>query len=365
MARNNFVSRWWRSVDKFLFVTTAFISAIGLILITSASPSVAQKIKLEPNYFIYRHLIYLSLSFLVMFLVSNSNEIKIRYLVVSGFIISVFLLTAVLYSGTEIKGAHRWLRIFGVSIQPSEFTKTFFAGFNAILLSRKDKSKYVFSLITYLSIITLIVSEPDFGMSAIITGIFISQLFICGISLRYITLAGIIMILGGFLSYFTIPHIKNRIDNFLNPSLEGNFQVNKSLEAFRNGGLTGVGPGEGKVKLGIPDSHTDFIFAVSGEEFGGLFCLLITFLFLFFTIKSLSHIVYSQNSFRTIIIIGLVIQIILPALINMGVSLNLLPTKGMVLPFISYGGSSMIANNIAVGIILSLTKIKFFGDIRQ
>ena len=364
MGRNNLFKKWWRKIDKWLLFTIIAISIIGIILIASASPSIAQRIKLPPYYFLYRHLIYLLISFFTMFLISNLNEVWIRYVSTTGFTISILLLVAVLYSGIEIKGSHRWIRIFGISLQPSEFIKTFFVTFNAILLSKKEKLKYVSSFLTYSLLVLLIMSEPDFGMTVIITIIFIGQLFICGISIRYILFSGMLMLLGGIVSYFTISHIQYRINNFFNQNLDGNFQVNQSLEAFKHGGLIGTGLGEGIVKFRIPDSHTDFIFAVAGEEFGALFCLLIIILFLFFTIKLLNHIIYSTNSFQKITVTGIVIQIVLPALINMGVSLNLLPTKGMVLPFISYGGSSVLASSIALGIVLSLTKIKFFAEIR-
>ena len=341
------------------------IAVIGIILIISASPSIAHKINLSTTYFISRHIIYLLISLPVIFITSNCDEVQIRYISVIGFVASVFLLIIVLYTGTEIKGAYRWLRIFNVSVQPSEFTKTFFIILNSIVLSKHYKSRYLVSFSIYLLIATLIINQPDFGMNAIITMIFLSQLFVCDIKYRYIICAVIVTILSAAIACFAIPHIQYRINNFLNPHLEGNFQINKSLEAFKNGNLLGLGPGEGVAKLTIPDSHTDFIFAVAGEEFGAISCSIIILLFVFLVIRSLNHVIYSKNHFQILAITGIIVDIALPALINMGVTLNLLPTKGMVLPFISYGGSSMLASSIAIGTMLSLTKIKFSTHIRQ
>lgn len=364
MRRNGSFNNYWYSIDKSLLMSILLLAIIGTILISSAGTLIATRVGLSANYFINRHLVYLSISLFIIFLVSVLPEIYIRYFTVIGFAISLILLTTVLHSGTAIKGSYRWLYFFNISIQPSEFTKTFFASFNALLLSQHIKFKYLYSFITYLLLIILIMMEPDFGMSIMITMIFITQLFISNIKFIYIIFLALIIKLGAIIAYFTIPHIRYRVNNFLHPNTHGNFQVDKSLEAFRSGGFFGKGIGEGKITPTIPDSHTDFIFAVAGEECGALLCLFMISLFLFFAIKALYHLHTHCPIFQKITITGLVVQIICPALINIGVSLNLFPTKGMVLPFISYGGSSLIANSIAVGIILSFTKIKFSTQIR-
>ncbi len=361
MKRDNFINQWWRAIDRSLVFTIIVIIIIGSTLITSASPAIALRIHLSPSYFIYHHIVYISIGFFVILIISLFNEKYIRYLGTSGMAISILLLMLVPNVGLEIKGAHRWLHIAGISIQPSEFAKIYFTIFNAIILSSSHHLKYLFSTILYTMTAILIVLEPDFGMTSIITTIFIGQLFISGIQYRYIAIAIILFISAALISYLTVPYVARRVDNFLHPKLESNFQVKKSLEALRHGGLIGVGPGEGKVKLSIPDAHTDFIFAVAAEEFGFLFCVLIISAFAFLTICSLSNIMRQQNMFHIITVIGLIIDISIPAIINMGVSLNLLPTKGMVMPFISYGGSSIIASSIAIGVILSLTKREFIS----
>ena len=367
MRRNNIINQWWRAIDRWLFVTIISIIIIGSVLITSSSPAIAARIKLPSSYFIYHHLIYTCISFITILVISFLNEKLIRYFATLGLIMSVILLVIVFNIGIEIKGAHRWLHILGISIQPSEFSKTYFAIFNAIILSHHHNLKYLRSTIIYLLIATLIIIEPDFGMTSIITAIFIGQLFICGIRYRYIAIALLLFILGAVIAYLTVPYIERRVNNFLHPKLENNFQVYKSLEAFKKGGIIGVGPGEGTVKFTIPDSHTDFIFAVAGEEFGFLFCLLMISAFSFLTIRSFHKISQKENMFCIITVTGLIIEIGVPAIINMGVSLNLLPTKGMVLPFISYGGSSIVASSIALGTILALTKTEFSSShhIRQ
>ncbi len=359
MRRNNIFVRWYRESDKLLLITILLIVIIGVIVIASASPAIATRIKVSPTHFIFHHIIYLSISLIVMFFISCLNETQIRFLSAIGFIISIILLILVPYLGTEVKGAYRWLRIFGLSIQPSEFVKTYMIVLNAVILSHDNKLKYMWSLSVYAVIAFFIVRQPDFGMAAIITIIFIGQLFASGLKMRYIFSIGMFALVGAFISYLTVPHVRNRVNNFLSPSVEGSFQVRKSLEAFKNGNFVGVGPGEGTVKFIIPDSHTDFIFAVTGEEFGVLFCLPMIALFAFFTIKALKHVLIDATLFQTIAVTGIVIEVSGPAAINMAVNLNLLPTKGMVLPLVSYGGSSTLAISIALGILLSLTRTRY------
>lgn len=353
--------------------TVLAITIIGMLMITTASPTVANRIHLQEYYFIRYSVIYLSLSFVVMLCVSFLSVNILENLSIIGFTICIFLIFFILFAGIEIKGARRWLYIGTISIQPSEFIKPFFVVLNAYLLT-KDKlsiylsfkkftiSKYLSSFLIYLVTISLLVLQPDFGMAALITIIWIIQWFIIGLSVVLWILITILTFTGIVVAYFTIPHVHYRIDHFLHlHNAKNSFQVSKSLQAFKHGGLFGTGPGEGTVKLSLPDAHTDFIFAVAGEEFGIIFCCLIAFLFLFISLRGLFYVLKQQhdNMFLLLTVIGLVMLFYTQAFINIAVTINLMPTKGMTLPLISYGGSSNIAVAIELGIILAITRVRF------
>lgn len=359
IKRRNIFNGWWLTVDRWLLLSTVFIMIIGAILIATASPSVAEKISRDQFYFVERQLIFLILSFCVMFVISLLPTDLLKKASVVGFGVFIIFLLLLPFLGTEIKGSVRWLYIAGMSIQPSEFVKPFFIVVTALVLTHKSRLiGYKVSALLYFLLVGLLVLQPDIGMTAVVTFVWGGQLLISGIP--WIIVGGLIAIavLGFTYIYNAFPHVSLRIKSFLDPEAES-YQVKKSLEAFSGGGVFGKGPGEGVVKQHLPDSHTDFIFAVAGEEMGFLVCMLIVLLFAIVVIRSFVQSMRNADLFSVYAISGLAMQFGVQAIVNMGVTLKLLPTKGMTLPFISYGGSSLIALSITIGMLLSFTRKRY------
>jgi len=265
------------------------------------------------------------------------------------------------FYGYEVKGAVRWINLGGFSMQPSEFIKPFFAVVVGWILSLKFEDEFPSFLLCsflYIIIAALLITQPDFGMLVMITAIFGIQVFIAGMPIFWIMLAIISSAFGVTAAYFLLPHVTKRINSFLDPENSENYQVSKSIAAFEHGGLYGRGPGEGAIKQILPDSHTDFIFAVAGEEFGAIICIIVIFTFAFIVVRSLLKLINEEDKFTQFAATGIVAQFGLQSIINIGVTLNVLPTKGMTLPFISYGGSSTLAIAIAMGMLLGFTRTR-------
>lgn len=333
---------------------------IGIVLSFSATPPVAERLKLETYYLIKHQLVFLALSVIVMLGISMQTPQMIRRiccLVLAGaFVLLVF----VIFHGSEIKGASRWIRIFGISVQPSEIAKPAFAVVTAWLLALgRKQEKFRGTLIAaavYLVLAGLLIKQPDFGMTITVSVIFGTELFLSGISMIWTYILMICGASGSVLAYYLIPHVQSRVDRFLNPETGDTFQVRTAIEAIKNGGLWGKGPGEGTVKNILPDAHTDFIMAVAAEEFGLLICLGIISLFAVIVLRGFYLIFKDKNLFTLLAVSGLLIQFGLQALINIASTLSLIPTKGMTLPFISYGGSSLVSLGFGMGIVLALTR---------
>ncbi len=268
--------------------------------------------------------------------------------------------------GSETKGARRWVSLFGFTLQPSEFAKTFFIVFNAFILHKfhgsKIHLKYGISAALYLLLVVLLVQQPDFGMTLTFTVLWGAQLFIYGLPLPLIYIMGIVGVIGGIAAYIKFPHVEDRINRFLDSS-EKNYQVERSLDAYVNGSFFGKGPGNGVVKDYIPDAHTDFIFAVVGEEFGIISCAVILIIFAYLITRIVKRALDEGDMFIYLSLCGLMMQFTMQVIVNIGVSLKLFPTKGMTLPFISYGGSSMISMAICFGLILAFTKRKYHKNV--
>lgn len=281
------------------------------------------------------------------------------------FFVAMFLTLLTFFFGTEIKGARRWISIFGFSMQPSEFAKPALAVITAWMLSEQQKypefkGKFLATLF-YLSFVALLIFQPDVGMVLLTTAVWLGQLFINGFPIIYAIVMGIAGLGGLVLAYFFLPHVTARIDKFLNPAVGDHYQINRSLEAFANGGLFGVGPGEGIIKKHLPDAHADFVFAVVGEEFGFFICALIVLLIGFVVVYGMLKALKESDLFSILASVGLLAQFGLQSFVNIASALHLIPTKGMTLPFISYGGSSMLAASITAGLILALGRKKI-GD---
>jgi cell division protein FtsW len=291
--------------------------------------------------------------------VSFLNERQIRRLAIVMLAVSLLLMLAALYFGIEVKGARRWIDLAGISIQPSEFMKPAFVIVCAWLFAeharQPDIPGNLFAMILLGLTVALLVAQPDLGQTMLLVATWGIMFFMAGLSWVWIIALGALAIGGLGAAYEVFPHVAKRIDKFMTG--EGDtFQVDTAREALMRGGWFGQGPGEGVIKRVLPDSHTDFVFAVAGEEFGLILCAVILLLFAFVVLRGLKGSLDEQDDFSRYAIAGLVVQFGLQSIINMGVNLQLMPAKGMTLPFISYGGSSLIAVAIAMGMVLALTR---------
>ena len=359
------LGRWWWTVDRLTLAALAMLIAFGIILAMAASPPVAVRIGLDEMYFVRRHLTLLPLALLAIVAVSLLSPAHIRLLALAVFCGSLVFLVLTLLAGQEVKGARRWLSIAGFSLQVSEFVKPSFAVVAAWLFAREARKGAVGPTIIcvglYLIVVALLMAQPDMGQTVVVTAVWLAQFFLAGVSLWLVGGLAVLGILGLVGAYFSLPHVARRIDGFLDPSQGDSYQINRSLEAFRSGGLFGRGPGEGQVKNFLPDAHADFVFAVAGEELGMIVTLIIVALFGFVVLRGFTRAFLQQNLFLLLAVAGLLTQFGLQALINMGSTLQLLPTKGMTLPFISYGGSSLLATGLGVGMVLALTRRRVGG----
>jgi len=356
------VSRWWWTIDRLTLLSVIVIAALGAILVLAASPAVANRIGLESFHFVHRHFIFLPIALTVMIGTSLLTPRGVRRLALLVFVGAILAMIAVLLVGAETKGATRWLSIAGFSLQPSEFIKPSFAVVAAWMFSAQkldeDVPGYAIAIFLFVTVVGLLLLQPDFGMSIVISCVWAVQFFIAGLPLVLVGAIALLFILGGFGAYLSFDHVRSRIDRFLDPVGGKGYQVEKSLDAFENGGLFGRGPGEGRVKEVLPDAHTDFILAVAGEEFGLLLCLLIVILFAFIVLRGFSRVFKDSDFFVMVAVVGLLTQFALQAIINIASTTNLIPPKGMTLPFISYGGSSTLALALGMGMVLALTRVR-------
>ncbi|WP_428523982.1 FtsW/RodA/SpoVE family cell cycle protein [Roseibium sp.] len=353
-------AEWFWTVDHYLLAAFSILLVSGVVFAFAASPPVAERIGVDTFYFVKRQAMFTIPAVGIMLAASLMTPRMVRRAALVLFTISVVLLIATLFMGFETKGARRWIYIAGVSVQASEYLKPAFVVLIAFLLSESGRRREVpgvlFAFILFAVCATLLVAQPDFGQTMLIGMVWAALFFLNGISWVIIVALGIIGIAGLFAAYAFLPHVTSRVDRFLDPSTGDTFQVDTALEAFMSGGWFGRGPGEGTVKRILPDSHADFIFAVVGEEFGVIACLLLVIVFAFIVIRGLQHASRDQDAFGRLATAGLVVLFGLQATINLSVNLHLVPSKGMTLPFISYGGSSLLASAMSAGAILALTR---------
>ncbi len=352
--------RWWWTVDRPMLAALLTIIAFGVALVMAASPPVASRIGLSDYHFIIRHLTLLVPTLAAMLAFSMMDLRKLRraaFIVLGGGLLAMVL---VLLVGMEIKGAQRWLHLPGFSLQPSEFVKPAFLVVAAWFIShQKEKPDFPGMKIAiglYALVALLLILQPDMGMTFVTTLCFMAIIFLSGLPMRWVTLLVALGCIGGFMAYQFFPHVQSRVDRFLHPESGDTYQIDRSLEAFRMGGLFGSGPGQGTVKLSLPDAHSDFIFSVAGEELGLIFVVVIIALYGYVLVRGFNRIMDSDDLFVVLATGGLLTMFGLQAFINMGSALHLLPTKGMTLPFISYGGSSLLSMGMAMGMVLSLTR---------
>ena len=348
------ISNWWWTVDKTLLTCICILMLIGIFLTFSASPAVATRIGYGSFHFIKRHLFFTPIAFAVMIFLSMQRLKIIRRISLLG------CLAWLTYFIEGNKGASRWITLCGLSLQPSEFLKPFFIVTTAWLFAGRSQNKdFPGNLLAFLScaiVIPSVACQPDFGMTIVIFLVWCFQFYLAGMPMILLLVLGILGALGGAAAYIFMPHIQVRIHQFMASGGELSFQVRKSLEAFQSGSFFGRGPGEGIVRSHIPDAHTDFIYAVAGEEYGVFLCLFIVALYAVIVIRSFLISNKDNNLFIILSATGLAASFGLQSIINMASTLHIIPTKGMTLPFISYGGSSIIATAIGMGMLLAITR---------
>jgi cell division protein FtsW len=359
-ADRSVLSDWWFTVDRLMFFGLLLLMGTGLVLSLAASPPIAVKFDVEPFYFVRRHAALLLPAVAIMFAASTLTPKQIRRASLIIFLVGVALMALIFFLGPEIKGAKRWLQFGALSVQPSEFVKPAFVVLTAWLFNESQKRPDVPGIqlaVTLFAIFaTLLILQPDFGQTLLVTLVWGALFYMAGINMVWIAALGLVGIAGIVTAYFLVPHVTSRIDRFLDPASGDTYQADRSLDSFLHGGWFGRGPGEGTVKNVLPDSHTDFIFAVTAEEYGLIACLILLALFAFIVLRGLSKASQEPDGFIRHAVAGLVMLFGLQALINMAVNVGLLPAKGMTLPFISYGGSSLLAMALTMGFALGLTR---------
>ncbi|HEY6254444.1 MAG TPA: putative lipid II flippase FtsW [Xanthobacteraceae bacterium] len=351
---------WWWTVDRLSLAAMIVLMLAGIVLSLAASPPVAARLGLEPFYFVNRHVLYLIPALIVLLVTSLSSERNIRRVALVVFVASLLLVAATLMFGAEVKGARRWIVILGVNIQPSEFLKPAFVILIAWLFGesarRPEMPANTAALALLLVSVSALVLQPDFGQTMLIMLVWGTLFFLAGMRMVWVIGLGGAAAIGLAGAYATVPHVARRIQRFMDPSSGDTFNVDQALESFLRGGWFGRGPGEGTVKRILPEAHTDFVFAVAAEEFGIVLCLVLLALFAFVVVRALRRALEDDDPFRRFAVAGLAILFGLQSAINMAVNLHLIPAKGMTLPFISYGGSSMISLAYGMGMLLALTR---------
>ena len=368
-ADNSVLGRWWWTVDRWTLGAIGTLIGFGYVMMLAASPAVAERIGSSRDMFILKQIFFLAVAGAIVVAISMLSPRSIRRLAVIGCIIALALTAATMLIGVEIKGARRWISLPGMSVQPSEFLKPCFAIVAAWLINEGRRTPRFpgrsLAIGIFLVIALMLKSQPDVGMLAVITAVFFAQLYVAGLNLFMVGI-GILGFGGaGMAAYTFFPHVQKRVEDFLHPGngIGADYQPRTALEAFGNGGLMGRGPGEGHVKDVLPDAHADFVFAVAGEEFGMIVCLIIIAVFAFIVLRGLLRLLQEQDLFIVLSCTGLVTGLGLQAFVNMASSLQLIPTKGMTLPLISYGGSSALAIALGMGMLLALTRRRHHGDV--
>jgi cell division protein FtsW len=359
-ANRSPLSDWWWTVDRPMVALALFLLLVGFVFSFAASPPVAERIGLNSLHFVVRHAVYAPLAAALLVGLSFLTPRQVRRAALFLLLACLAMMVLVLFIGEEIKGSRRWLFLGGLSIQPSEFMKPAFIVISAWLFAeggrRPEVPGRMLAIVLFIVAATLLLAEPDLGQTILLFAVWGALFFLAGVSSTILFgLAG--TALAGLLgAYYLLPHVTQRINRFLDPESGDNFQITTALQSFARGGWSGTGPGEGVMKRILPDSHTDFVFAVVAEEFGILLCLMLVALFAVLVLRGLHQASRRTIAFERIAIAGLAVQIGLQAFINIGVNLHILPTKGMTLPFISYGGSALLSTATSMGFLLALSR---------
>ncbi len=360
--------KWWRTIDRWTMSCVLILFVIGLLLGLASSPPLAGRNGFDPFHYVERQAIFGGLALVAMLLTSMMSPTLVRRLAILGFLASFVALAFLPVFGTDFgKGAVRWYSLGFASLQPSEFLKPGFVVVAAWLLAASQEINgppgRLWSFALCISIVAMLVMQPDFGQACLILFGWGVMYFVAGAPmLLLVGMAGAV-VLGGMFAYSNSEHFARRIDGFLNQELDPTTQLGYATNAIREGGLFGVGVGEGQVKWSLPDAHTDFIIAVAAEEYGLILVLIIIALYSLIVVRSLLRLMRERDMFIRLAGTGLACMFGVQAMINMGVAVRLLPAKGMTLPFVSYGGSSLIAGGIAVGMLLAFTRTRPQGEL--
>ena len=365
------IDNYWRNIDKSILFSFLILFFLGVFFSFSSTSSLAGERLDKANYFFFiRHFIFAFLSLSLMLAISSVRLDMLKKAISPLFLFLLILLILVPFIGVEVKGSRRWLNIFFLRLQPVELIKPFFILMTARILCSQlfDKNfiSYFLSFFILTSVILLLINQPDFGQSVLIVSTWLSLIFISGIKVMYLVLIGIFVLSLSILIFFLFPekfgYIIYRLLTFLDPSSGDNFQNEKALEAIKLGGLKGQGMGEGILKDSVPEAHTDYIIAIISEEFGSILSIMIVLIFLYISYRVIKICIKEENEFIRLSLSGLSSLLIFQTFIHIGVNTSLLPTTGMTLPFLSYGGSSLIGSAILAGMILNFTKKRFQNE---
>jgi cell division protein FtsW len=360
-AEPGFSGRWWWSIDRVILGSLVALMVSGVVLLMAGGPPVAERLGLSTFHFVNRQAVYLLAALAIVLSVSFMSPRHVRRAALLIFAASLAMVVATLYLGVEVKGARRWLTLGPLgSIQPSEFMKPAFVVLSAWAFAegtrRPDLPGTWLAFLLLPLTITPLVLQPDFGQTVLVSLVWCGLFFVAGLHWFWVLGLGGAGAFGILIAYQLVPHVRARIERFMDKGSGDTFQIDTALESFSSGGWLGKGPGEGTVKRILPDAHTDFIFAVTAEEFGIVVCILLVMLFALIVLRSLFAAQKAEDPFERLAVTGLALLFGIQAAINMMVNLHMMPAKGMTLPFISYGGSSLISLAIGTGFLLALTR---------
>lgn len=367
-AADPILPRWWRTLDKWALACVFGLFATGILLGLAASVPLAERNNLPRFYYVQRQAVFGGVGLIVMMVVSMLSPRQIRRIGVLGFAVSFLMILALPFIGTDFgKGATRWLSLGFVSIQPSEFLKPGFVALCAWFMAASQEvggpSGRLYSFLTAGVVVMLLALQPDFGQASLVLFSWLVMYFVAGAPMFLLLCVAGLAVMGGVFAYGASEHFARRIDGFLSSEIDPRTQIGYATNAIQEGGYFGVGVGEGTVKWSLPDAHTDFIIAVAAEEYGFVLVIAIILLYCAIVSRSLLRLLKERDAFSRIAGTGLACAFGVQALINMGVAVRLLPAKGMTLPFVSYGGSSVIASGIAMGMLLALTRTRPQGEL--
>ncbi|MDB5592740.1 putative lipid II flippase FtsW [Enterovirga sp.] len=359
-AERTYFGDWLWTVDRALIAALVALMVAGLVFLMAGGPPVAERLGLSPFHFVNRQVLYLIPALMILVGVSFLSLRMVRRVALWVYATSIALCILALHFGPEIKGAHRWIAIGPLGIQPSEFVKPAFVVLAAWAFSegarRRDMPGALLAILLLPATVVPLILQPDFGQTMLVAITWGGLFFVAGLHWLWVAGLGGAGLVGVFAAYTLLPHVRERFERFLNKDSGDSFQVATALESFSKGGWFGRGPGEGSIKRILPDAHTDFIFSVTGEEFGVVVCIAVLGIFAFIVLRGLALARRSEECFVRLAVTGLVLMFGLQACINMMVNVHLMPAKGMTLPFVSYGGSSLLSLALGMGFLLALTR---------